>query len=203
MTVEIISWSISTKVWYRTGIELATPGSAVRHESVARHVTNCATRPGWANIIFWHSKSYFDIRTWAEYRILTFKLRPNIVFSHAKSYFDIQMGPNIVFWHKNQILTFKMGPNIVFWHSKSFSDIRYWAEYRILTFQILFLNVKLGRIYHILTFKILLCHSNCRRIIVFWHSKSYFGIRNWAEVAFRHSKSYFEIRNEPNVVFWH
>ena len=46
MTVEIISWSISTKVWYRAGIELATPGSAVRHASVARHVTDCATRPG-------------------------------------------------------------------------------------------------------------------------------------------------------------
>ena len=46
MTVEIISRSISTKVWYRAGIELATPGSAVRHESVARHVTDCATRPG-------------------------------------------------------------------------------------------------------------------------------------------------------------
>ena len=27
MTVEIISWSISTKVWDRAGIELATPGS--------------------------------------------------------------------------------------------------------------------------------------------------------------------------------
>ena len=25
---------------------LATPGSAVRHASVARHVTDCATRPG-------------------------------------------------------------------------------------------------------------------------------------------------------------
>ena len=33
-------------VWYRAGIELATPGSAVRHASVARHVTDCATRPG-------------------------------------------------------------------------------------------------------------------------------------------------------------
>ena len=33
MTVEIISWSISTKVWDRAGIELATPGSAVRHAS--------------------------------------------------------------------------------------------------------------------------------------------------------------------------
>ena len=46
MTVEIISWSISTKVWDRTGIEIETPGSAVRHASVARHVTDCATRPG-------------------------------------------------------------------------------------------------------------------------------------------------------------
>ena len=33
-------------VWDRTGIELATPGSAVRHASVARHVTDCATWPG-------------------------------------------------------------------------------------------------------------------------------------------------------------
>ena len=46
MTVEIISLSISTKVWDRAGVELATPGSAVRHASVARHVTHCATRPG-------------------------------------------------------------------------------------------------------------------------------------------------------------
>ena len=51
MTVEIISWSISTKVWYRAGIELATPGSAVRHASVARHVTDCATRPGELSMI--------------------------------------------------------------------------------------------------------------------------------------------------------
>ena len=44
MTVEIISWSISTKVWDRAGIKLATPGSAVRHVSVARHVTDaCLT----------------------------------------------------------------------------------------------------------------------------------------------------------------
>ena len=30
----------------------------------------------WANIIFWQTKSYFDIGTGAEYRILTFKLGP-------------------------------------------------------------------------------------------------------------------------------
>ena len=32
--MEIISRSISTKVWDRAGIELTTPGSAVRHASV-------------------------------------------------------------------------------------------------------------------------------------------------------------------------
>ena len=46
MTVEIISLSISTKVWDRAVIKLATPGSAVRHVSVARHVAHCATWPG-------------------------------------------------------------------------------------------------------------------------------------------------------------
>ena len=46
MTVEIISRSISTKVWDRAGTDLATPGSAVRLASVARHITDCAMRPG-------------------------------------------------------------------------------------------------------------------------------------------------------------
>ena len=50
MTVEIISWSISTKVWDRAGIKLATPGSAVRHASVARQGTDLAMRPG----LFWN-----------------------------------------------------------------------------------------------------------------------------------------------------
>ena len=34
------------KVWDRAGIELATPGFAVRLASVARHVSDCATQPG-------------------------------------------------------------------------------------------------------------------------------------------------------------
>ena len=46
MTIEIILPSISTKVWDHARIDLATPGSAVKLASVARHVTNCATRPG-------------------------------------------------------------------------------------------------------------------------------------------------------------
>ena len=45
MTAEIISRSISTKVWDRAGIELAIPGSAVSCASVARYVTDCPTRP--------------------------------------------------------------------------------------------------------------------------------------------------------------
>ena len=45
MTVEIISWSISTKVWDRAGIELSTPVSTVRLASVARHLTDSVTRP--------------------------------------------------------------------------------------------------------------------------------------------------------------
>ena len=47
MTAEIISWSISTKVLDRAGIELGTPGTAVRLASVAGHVTDCATRSGY------------------------------------------------------------------------------------------------------------------------------------------------------------
>ena len=38
MTIEIISWSIATKVWDRARMKFMTPGSAVRHASVDRHV---------------------------------------------------------------------------------------------------------------------------------------------------------------------
>ena len=59
MTVEIISWSISTKVWDWAGIELATPGSAVRLASVARPVTDCATWPGsWQYV----NVEYFTVK---------------------------------------------------------------------------------------------------------------------------------------------
>ena len=46
MTIEIISWSISTKEWDRAEIELPTPVSAVKHASVVRHITEWATQPG-------------------------------------------------------------------------------------------------------------------------------------------------------------
>ena len=51
MAVEIFSWSISTKLRDQAGIELAIPGSAVRHVSAARHITNCAMQPGPAGKI--------------------------------------------------------------------------------------------------------------------------------------------------------
>ena len=129
-------------------------------------------------ILFWHSKSgrisYFDIQN----PILTFEIRPNIVFCYSKSYFDIRTEAEyrilifkILFWHsksgrisyfdiQNPILTFENGPNIVFWHSKSYFDIRTEAEYRILTFKILFWHSNLGEVSHfhiqnpILTFEL-------------------------------------------------
>ena len=45
MAVEIISHSISAKVSDQARIELATPGSAVRHISTVRHVTDCTMQP--------------------------------------------------------------------------------------------------------------------------------------------------------------
>ena len=73
------------------------------------------------NIVFKHSKSFFDIQTWAEYRNLTFK----ILFPHSKSggisYFDIlnpiltlELGRMLYFDIQNPILTFEMWANIVF-----------------------------------------------------------------------------------------
>ena len=62
MTIEIISWSISTKVWDRAGIKLATLGSAVRLASVARQVIDCATWPGTTSI--WkHSHCWTRLRS--------------------------------------------------------------------------------------------------------------------------------------------
>ena len=51
MAIEVISLSISTKVWDQAGIELVTSGYAVRHNSAARHVTDCATQPGKNNLM--------------------------------------------------------------------------------------------------------------------------------------------------------
>ena len=54
MTVQIIIGSISTKVWDRTLIELATPGFAARHKSATRYVTDCALWPShFAKYLEW------------------------------------------------------------------------------------------------------------------------------------------------------
>ena len=46
MALELnIPRSISLKVWDRAGIELTTPGSAVRHISAIRHFNDCAVCP--------------------------------------------------------------------------------------------------------------------------------------------------------------
>ena len=45
MAIEIIAWSIFMKVQDRVWIKLMISGSAVRHVSVVRHFTGCATRP--------------------------------------------------------------------------------------------------------------------------------------------------------------
>ena len=141
------------------------------------------------NIIFWILKYYFDIQTEAEYRILTFL----ILFWHSNwgriSNFDIrnpiltlkdenriltfELMPNIVFWRSKSYFHIKLKPNIVFWHSKPYFDFQTEAEYRILTFEILFWHSNWSRISYfdiqnpILTFKLM---PN----IVIWHSKSYF-----------------------------
>ena len=44
--VHILSLVTDNNNRYGARIELTTPGSAVRHASVARHVTHCATLPG-------------------------------------------------------------------------------------------------------------------------------------------------------------
>ena len=62
MTVEIISWSIFTRVWNLAVIELAAPGSAVRLASVARHVTDWATQPGNIKIL-WEETTCSDFNT--------------------------------------------------------------------------------------------------------------------------------------------
>ena len=83
-----MTWSISTKVWYRAGIELATPGSAVRHASVARHVTDCATRPGINQQLLscWDGHFSFHLTTFLRWASLTKWLT-----STSRTYFRLQL----------------------------------------------------------------------------------------------------------------
>ena len=81
-------------------------------------------------MLFWHSKSYFDIRTESENRILTFKIPFWHSNSVGKCYYDIQ----------NPILTFELIRKIVFWHSKSFFWHSNWVgkSYFVIWWGILF-----------------------------------------------------------------
>ena len=138
--------------------------------------------------------SHFDIQN----PILTFELKPNIVFWHSKSFYDIRTGRishfdirteaeyrilpfEIFFWHsnwvrisnfiiQNPILTFELKPNIVFWHSKSFYDIR--------TGRVSHFDIRTEAEYRILTFKVLFWYSNWGRISNLWHSNGG-GISNF------------------------
>ena len=67
MAVEIISWSISRKVWDRAGIELATPESAVRLTSVGRHVTDCAAQHGYKTMVLMTKGSLMKDESIAEW----------------------------------------------------------------------------------------------------------------------------------------
>ena len=178
-------------------------------------------------ILFWHSKTYFDIFYESENPILIFK----ILFWHSqwigKFYFDIQ----------NPILTFALGRKILFWYSKSYFDTGTKSENPVLIFKNLFwhsLWVGISYFYiqkPILTFalsrNILFCHLKSyfdirtqpenpilTFKILFWHSQwvgiSYFDIQNPVltfamsqNILFWHSKSYFDFPTESEIVFWH
>ena len=145
-----ISWSLS--ILFRQG------------NRVKLGVDNIDTMEMRPNIVFWHSKSYFDIRTEDEYRILTFE----ILFWHSKwyEYWILTFTFEIPFWlsdwgwilyfdirnftltfelsrisnfdFRNPILTFEVRTNMVFWRLKHYFDIRTEAEYRVLTIRIPF-----------------------------------------------------------------
>ena len=76
MTVEIISRSIFTEVWDRTGIKLPTPVSAVKLASVARHITDSATRPG--------ATVYWIIHRTEGVIVLTVEVEGNSVSGHPQ-----------------------------------------------------------------------------------------------------------------------
>ena len=90
------------KVWDRAGIELATPGYAVRRASVVRHVTDCATRPGSSGctvalcviyLVLWHSKIYDLVHVFAPSEVSNQPAHSRSLFrSFAKRYMGSQ-GP--------------------------------------------------------------------------------------------------------------
>ena len=81
-------------------------------------------------IVFWHSKSYFDIRSESENAILIFK----ILFWHSnwvgKSYFDIQ--------NQNSIFRLSSNVKIGFWMSKYDFPTHFECQNRIFNIKIVF-----------------------------------------------------------------
>ena len=163
------------------------------------HIQNILAFKIGPNIIFWHFKPYFEMKNWDEYHILTFK----ILFWHSNwcriSYFDIQ----------NPILAFKIGQNIVFWHSKLYFEIWNPAEYRILTFKIIFWYQNWAKC-RILTFKTLFWHSNWGWISNFYIPNPIFSFEIAPNILSGHSKSYFDIQTVTKycfltfkILFWH
>ena len=70
MNIEIISWSISTKVQDLAGIKLVTPGSAVRLASVARNVTDWATLPGSPQYTLFVLLLYVPVNSYGHVRMI-------------------------------------------------------------------------------------------------------------------------------------
>ena len=117
---------------------------------------------------------------------------PNIVFWLSKSYFDIRnMGRISYFDINDPIFIFNLAPKIVFWHSKSYFDIRTEDEYNILAFKILFIHLNWGR-YRILTFKILFWHSYWDRKLYFDIQNPILTFILRPNIVFGHCESYFD-----------
>ena len=155
-------------------------------------------------MLFWYSKSYFDIRTKSENAIMIFKILFWLSNWGVKCYFDIrkpiltfELYRKIVFWHSKSYFAIRTESKMLFWYSKSYFDIRTEAGNAILTFQILFWHSNWVRKSNfdiknpILTFEL-------RRKMQFWYSKFWY----W--------KSYLDIRTESGIkiftfkiLFWH
>ena len=168
-------------------------------------------------IVFWYSKSYFDIRTERENAFFIFKIRIWHSYWVGKCYFGIQK-PN---------LTFELSRKMLFCHSNSYCEIRTESKNAIFIFKILFWHTNwVGNCNFNIQSPILTFEQSRKN--VFWYSKSYFDIRTqWGKcyfdikaiiltfelsrkIVFLHSKSYFDIRTVSEnaisifkILFWH
>ena len=165
----------------------------------------------WGWILYFDIKSYFDIRiSYFDIRISYFDIENPILLWNwwLKSLFDIQ----ILFWHsnwgrisyfENQNSSFEMRPNTLFGYSKSYFDIRTKAGYHILILNIIFWRSNRTEAEcRILTFKILFWHSKWGWISCFDIQNRILTFKQRPNIVFWHSKSYFDIRNEAEHIIW-